>query len=156
MADPMEALLDFQRALDNETLFNSQDNSYLMFYDEPFEGGRRFSFSKISKKEIQVLSIFGLEDPINEITCYNVGYAVSENHRGKGLALEAVLTGIESLKKKLKEEGLKIFYLEAIVGITNKHSINVAEKIFSSKGIAMPDRESGTPALYFKKIIQIE
>lgn len=98
---------------------------------------------------------FGLEDPINGVVCYNVGYAVNEGHRGRGLAVEAVNIGIANLKNELSRTGLKIFYLEAVIDLMNIHSVRVAEKLFASSGVAMNERDTGTPALYFKKLIAI-
>lgn len=131
------------------------DAGYVMFYDEPFEGGKRFSFGKIINSEVQAMSIFGLEDPINGEICYNVGYAVSEFHRGRGLALEIINKGLEHLKNELNRTGLKRFYLEAVIDKNNIHSIKVAEKLFSIKGSPIIEGFTNTPAIHFARLIVI-
>lgn len=157
MPDPTNILLSLQQALDNgmPVVPGELEAGYKMFYDEPFVGGKRYSFAKIINREVQAISIFGLEDPIDEVVCYNVGYAVTKNYRGQGLAFEAVNQGIEKLKYELGQTGLIRFYVEAVIDLMNKPSINVAEKIFSNKGLEMNERDTGTPSLYFKRIIII-
>lgn len=92
MADPMIALLSFQKEIDSGRHIGPHDlkDNYLELFDEFPGGGKRYSNLKIVGAEVQALSIFGLEDPINNIVCYSVGYAVSEIHRKRGLAIEAV------------------------------------------------------------------
>lgn len=125
----------------------------MMMYDEPGVGRRRFSFVKIVVREAQALSIFGLESPIRGIPCYNAGYAVKENCRGRGLAIEAFNIGLEKLKIALRCENLNSFYVEAIIDEKNTSSLAVARKIFPGNGMPMEDGESGTPSLYFVKLI---
>ncbi len=157
MADPMIPLLSFQQKLDSGASVDSSliIEDYLTMYDEPGEGRRRYSYAKIIGKEIQTLAIFGLENSVDGIVCYNVGYAVKENHRGRGLAVEAINKGIEDLKKKFSLQGIKNFYLEAVVGVNNKHSIQVAEKIFLKPGVLILESESNTPSLLFRKLISV-
>lgn len=154
MADPIIILKSLQQALnDGMPLEQSEiEADYKFFYDEP-NGGRRFSFAKIINREAQSLAIFGLENPLNGLICYNVGYAVNERHRGHGLALEAVNFGLERLKTTLKSEGVSQFYLEAIIDKNNLHSINITNKLFLSPGVPTIDGESGTPSLHFKRLI---
>lgn len=156
IANPMDALIQFQDYLSSGMPIDPTllVNNYLEMYEEP-GGGRRFSFAKILENEIQALAIFGLEDHLNEILCYNVGYAVSENHRGRGLAIEAIKIGLARLKDNLKLEGVSQFYLEAVIEHSNIYSIKIAEKILNCKGVEVYERESGKPALHFKKLINI-
>ncbi len=88
MADPMIALLSLQDVLKNGPPVDPRelDDGYAKMYDEP-NGGKRFSYAKILGREVQVVAIFGLENPIDGVVCYNVGYAVNENHRGRALAV---------------------------------------------------------------------
>lgn len=153
----MIVLNSLQQALNDgmPVIPSELDAGYKMFYDEPFLGGRRFSFAKIVDGEAHTLSIFGLESPIDGVIYYNVGYAVKESLRGKGLAIEAVNTGIEKLKNELGREQVDKFYVEAVINITNHHSINVAKKLFLNDGIAMKEGTTETPALYFRKLITI-
>lgn len=156
MADPIIVLNSLQQAIDDgmHIDLNELEASYKFFYDEPGHG-RRFSFAKIINSEAQALAIFGLVTKIENIICFNVGYAVKDSCRGQGLAIEAVNHGLEQLKKQLKYEGLTKFYLEAVIDKNNIHSINVAKKLFADKPIPVIDGESGTHSIQFKKLIII-
>lgn len=156
MANPIIILNSLQEALDQGMPLDAGEleENYKFYYDEP-GNGRRFSFVKIVNREAQSLVIFGLENPIDGLTCYNVGYAVKESCRGRGFAMEAINYGLKKLITQLSHERLKAFYLEALVDQSNVHSINVAKKFFSNEPDLVIDRESGTISLQFKKIIYI-
>lgn len=155
MANPMDAIISTQEAFDSGANFDSNtlDAGYYMVHDNPENGLERYCFIKVVDKEIQAMSIFGLEDPINGTTCYSVSYAVKESHRRRGLAMDSVKHGLKKLTQELTRKGLKKFYLEAVIDRTNENSIKVAKKIFPSQGIPIEDDESGTPAFLFLKLI---
>jgi RimJ/RimL family protein N-acetyltransferase len=157
MADPMIALLGLQQALSSSPPVDPADldEGYIKMYDEP-NGGKRYSYAKIIDGEVQAVSIFGLEDPIGGVDCYNVGYAVNENHRGCGLAIEAVNKGIEDLKKRFSLTKMERFYVEAVIDATNSYSIEVAEKLFPGPGEAIMEKYTGSRALQFKRLIVIQ
>lgn len=157
MADPIDALHGLQEAINAGTPLNLRelDADYQTRCDES-DFGKRYIFSKIIDGEVQALAIFGLESPIGGEECYNVGYAVSENHRRRGLAFEAVSKGIDELEKIFSRTAKKSFYLEAVIDVTNSPSIKFAEKLFSGSGALTMERESGLPALHFKKLIVIQ
>lgn len=154
MANPMVMLNSFQDALNAGMQIHSHEliHGYKMYYDEPFKGGRRYTFAKVENGKVLVIAVFGLEYPIDNTTCYNVGYAVSENCRGKRLSIEAVNLGIERLKTELAKNNIKRFYIEAVISENNIPSIKVAEKLFSSKGTIIKERETGENAFHFKKL----
>jgi len=155
MPDPIVILDSLQQVLNDGMPVDPGElrDGYKMFYDE-LNGGKRYSFAKIIDGQAQALSIFGLEDPIGGVVCYNLGYAVKESLRRRGLAIEAVLKGLEILRVELGSIGIEKFYLESVVAKTNIPSIKVAEKIFSESGVLMNERDTGTLSLYFKKLIK--
>lgn len=157
MANPMDAIIATQQALDSGAEFNPNDldAGYYMVHDKPGIALERYCFVKVVDKEIQVMSIFGLEDPINGITCYNVSYAVKESHRGRGLAIEAVTHGLEKLTLEMKRNNLKRFCIEAFIDRNNVPSLQVAKKLFPDPGRSIIDDESGTPAIHFLKLVII-
>lgn len=157
IVDPMVALLSLQQAINNgDPTVNPHDigKDYVLIYDEP-DGKKRFGYAKVVSGDVQTLAMFVLTEPIDGVTCFNVGYAVKESHRGRGLAIEAVNKGIKELKKGLGRNSLRSFYVEAVIDETNAHSIKVAEKLFSSPGVGVKDHYTGTPALHFKRLISI-
>ncbi len=156
MADPIVVLQKLQQALDDGMPVDSTDldwKSYLTFYDEQ-PSGSRFSYAKVVDREAQALSIFGVEKPVDGLECFSVGYAVSEKCRGRGLSVEAVDRGLVDLKKKFGDK-MSSFYLEAMIDVSNEPSLRIASKIFDVPGVKTTDDESGTPALYFRKLIQV-
>lgn len=151
LVEHMQGLRSLQSALDRGGLvdFIELDADYKMIYDEP-NGRKRFWYPKIVDGEVQVLVTFGLESGAYKGTDrYIVNYAVSEKYRGRGLAIEAVNTGVEDLKNRLKR-----FYLEALIDETNIHSIKVAKKLFPDAAAPTTDEASGKPALLFFKLIE--
>ena len=147
----MDGLRSLQSAIDNCMPFSfvQLQSDYKMIYDEP-SGKRRFWYAKIVNGEVRALSTFGLEDgTYNQTDRYSVNYAVTENYRGHGLAIEAVNIGIEDLRKRLKR-----FYVEALIEETNVSSVAVAKKLFSGIGTATIDEVSRKPALFFYKLIE--
>lgn len=153
MADPMIALRLLQKALDADQVdLRGLDGGYLKMEDA-VPSGERYSYAKIVDGVAQAVSIFGLDDPIDGVECFSVGYAVNENHRRRGLAVEAVNTGIEDLKKRFLQTKLKRFYVEAVIEVKNISSIKVAKKLFSEPGIPCIETYSGKRSLQFKKLI---
>lgn len=156
MADPTIPLVKLQEAIDSGSYIvpSDLDEGYMKLYDIT-PSGRRYSYVKVINNEVQAVAIFGEDDPINGIDCYDIGYAVKDKHRGQGLSIEAVNKGVEDLKQILRQTSTKQFYLAALVAITNTPSLKVAEKLFLSTGVPAIDTESGTRSLFFKKLISI-
>ncbi len=155
--DPMIALREIQQALNSGISFDHRklSDGYITINKEFPDGGKTNSYVKIIDGEVQALAIFADEEPINNVDRYSVGYAVSEIHRGRGLGVEAVDTGIEQLKKKFGLAKIKSFYVEALIDVLNSHSINIAKKIFPGSGVPSEDQYTRAPALLFYKLIVI-
>ena len=101
MANPMDALLKYQHALNAGMLDPNQiEEGYLKLSGE-VRSGRKYDFIKILSVEVQDLAIFGEEEPYRGVPRYSIGYAVSEGHRGRNLAVEAVNKGIEEIKNSV-------------------------------------------------------
>lgn len=155
MANPMEALLKYQHAVNAGAVDPNQiEGGYLKLSGE-VPSGKKYDFVKILAGEVQALAIFGEEESYKGVPRYSVGYAVSENHRGRGLAVEAVNKGIEEFKKEFSRLKIKNFFVEAMIDKNNTPSIKVAKKLFPGDGVPKPDSETGTPALLFYKLITI-
>lgn len=157
MADPMDTLRGIQIQIDDGYPIDSYDaaTGYMVIHDKRSNTWERYLYIKIVNKEVQALSIFALEDPIYGLTCYSVGYAVKENYRRRGFAIEAINKGIEDLKNRFRPSKLEHFYVDALIDEENIPSIRLAEKLFPGPAVRMPDQETGTPALHFKKLITL-
>lgn len=157
MPDLMNALDSFQNEIDRgaSPKFCDLDRAYRVYADAP--GGKlRLTYAKVVKGDVQVLVNFALVEPIEDIPAFNVGYAVKPNHRGRGLAVEAVRKAIEEMKNGFsrQQEFGRNFYVEAIVEASNQHSIRVAEVIFGEPGKLITDVHANLPALYYKMLVE--
>lgn len=155
MANPMDGFNDFQQALKMGMPVHKLDAGYVGRYDE-IDSGKRYCYAKVVDGEVQALATFGQEEPIGGVSCYSVNYSVGEKHRRRGLAVEVVNKGIEELKKEFGRLKIKSFHVDAMIDVTNDASLGVARKLFSGSGLPKPDAYSGTPALYFNKLIVLD
>ena len=156
MANPMDALRSYQKALETGMPFYPEefDGAYLKRNGQ-VNGAIRFDYVKIIDGKVQALAMFAQDDPFKGVDRYCVAYAVSEAQRGQGLAVEAVNKGFEDLTKKFSEAKITGFYIEAMIDATNIHSIRVAKQLFPSPGVPTTDSETGTQSLLFFRLIAI-
>lgn len=154
MADPMNALNNYQNNVDAYELDPDRMVDGFLRLQGPKGNGFTVEFIKIVDREVQALAIFALEEPINGVPRFSVGYAVANKHRRRGLGFEAITIGIKELKRQVRAQNVSKFYVEALISNTNQPSIGLAKKIFSEDGVPNVDAESGTPSLLFYKLIQ--
>lgn len=152
MANPMEALVSYQQALDSGMLVDpsEMEGDYLL-RSGIVAGAKRFDYVKVVDRKVQALAMFVEDEPYEGTARFSLAYAVNEGHRGRGLAAQAINKGIEDFKKKFGQASVKSFFVEALIDQTNTPSINVAKQVFPGPGIEKPDSETGTPALLFYK-----
>lgn len=92
----------------------------------------------------------------NGVHFMQIGYAVPEDLRGQGRAKEIARAAIAELRKGLGEAGVKSFYVEAVVGVGNLASIQVAAKIIGGEPTPITDENSGEAALQYKALIHTD
>jgi RimJ/RimL family protein N-acetyltransferase len=152
MIDPMVALKSFQKAYSaNDVVVHTceLDKQLQVHLDRP-AGEPRYTYARISPgKAIKAVAIFTMADPHEGLPVFQVGYATAQTYRKKGLAKDVVAAGIAELKNGLGRNGLRAFYVEAIVGMDNVGSQKVAEAVISKEPVRVTDRHSGKPALQF-------
>jgi K+-transporting ATPase A subunit len=56
----------------------------IFLLDHP-EGTPRFAYAKVEKNEVQAIALFVLTEPVSEIPCFQIAYAVIEQMRQKGM-----------------------------------------------------------------------
>lgn len=151
MTDPSEALTSFQQAfLEGELdLQRGQiDKSLFVHVDHP-NGSPRFTYVRIEGETVTALVVFAIVDPIDGVPCLQVGCAVPEAHRRKGLAKSTMAAGIAELKQGLGRNGISTFYVEAVVGLDNEPSKRVAAAILANHPSNITDDVSSLPALHY-------
>lgn len=154
MTDPSDALRSFQKQLKQLQLHQCDlDKELFVHLDHP-DGNPRFTYVRLEDQTVTTLVNFIPVDPIEGTPCFQIGYAVPEAYRKQGRAKNAVISAIAEMRNGLARNGLKTFYVEAIVGKENEASRRVAEATFLSVPSDITDHVSGLAALqYVRKIV---
>ncbi len=155
MTDPSDALMSFQQAHENGDLLlqpGEIDAELLVHLDRP-NGKPRFTYVRIEKETVTALVIFAIAPAIDGLPCFQIGYAVPKKYQKSGRAKNAVRAAIVELQHGLSRNQIREFYIEAIVGVDNNASQNVATETISLSPLNINDEFSKLPALrYLKKI----
>ena|SRR5689334_348159 len=155
MTDPTNALQSFQQALLHGGIQLQPgvlDRDIYVYFDRP-NGASRFTFIRLEDTTVTAFVEFASCEAIEGTPCFAIGYAVPEAHRNQGLARNAIRAAISELQNGLGVIGLSVFYVEAIVGVDNKASQRVAEKVISDTPVLVTDQVSGLPAFrYVRKV----
>ena len=156
MTDPLDGLNQLQYAIDNgfNELFPCELSPELQCISDQPNGIQRFTYAEIKTGKIHAYSVFVVTENLNELPCFNIGYAVPETFRRRGFATSVLKKSIAELKNELARNNIKRFYLEAIVGTSNKASQKIANKLISQTPKECTDSESGQPALSYTRLIE--
>jgi len=151
MTDPMNALKQLQIALDKRVVQLTPCEIYRdlsVIIDQP-NGKSRFTYVFMENGLVQAVSLFVLAELVEGIPCFNVGYAVVENKRGKGLGTKVLKQGVDELLNGSRRNGIPEFYIEAIVYETNDPSNKLAKKVISEAPESITDCFSGEAAFHY-------
>jgi len=155
MVDPMKALVQLQEALDSHRVLPVRCELHpdlQVIFDQPL-GGLRITYAHIESEKVISVSVFALADPIDGVPCFNIGYAVIEDMRQRGLATDVVSKGIEELTNGFRRNGTEKFYIEAVVSDSNTPSNRLARKLLSNSPVPCTDVHSGEPALQYVRLM---
>lgn len=156
MTDPATALQSFQQALLSGSVHIQPglvDPKLYVHFDKP-NGEPRITYVRLEGETVTAFVEFVPCEPINGNRCWNVGYAVPDEYRSQGRAKEIMIAAVSDLREASDRLGLRVFYVEAIVGIENKPSQRVAEQTISDRPETVTDQVSGLPA--FRYVQRIE
>ncbi|HEX7115273.1 MAG TPA: hypothetical protein VF193_09080 [Steroidobacter sp.] len=156
MVDPMDALVKLQEAVNRGSVALWPGEVYPdlgVWMDAPL-GRSRVTYAKLAGSEVQAVALFFHNGFINNIPCFQTGYAVVEAMRRRGMASQLVAMGIEEMRTGLRRNGVQEFYVEAVVGLDNTASNNLARRLLSEAPERITDQLSGEPALRYVKLIQ--
>ena len=155
MTDPMESLIGLQEALIARTVQLQKCElhpSVKVLLDHPNDTPR-FTYAIIEDNKVQAIALFVLTEPVSGIPCFQIGYAVIEKMRNKGIGKKILAQAIEELTHGLSRSPMKEFYLEAVVSTSNDSSNNIATKLISATLKCDKDAYSGEQAYqYLRKI----
>lgn len=154
MIDPTDGMVSFQQALldgEIEVQPGSVDPKIAVYMDRP-QGQPRLTYVRISpSKVVEAMAIFTPVEPIDGLPTFQVGYAVPPQCRGKGFAKAIVAAGIAELKNGLGRNGIKAFWVEAVISEDNLVSRRVAEAVIAKEGKQTTDAYSGAAALQYAR-----
>jgi len=156
MTDPMNALKELQKALENKWVKLTPCDIHKemsVIADQP-NGVVRFTYALVENGKVHAISLFAITDPVEGLPCFNVGYAVLENMRGNGSGTEILKKGIEELYQGFARNGHREFYIEAVVGVENHASNSMAKKLISESPSRCQDHLSGEEAFQYLRKLQ--
>lgn len=158
IANPMDALASLQyevgsRGMPTHPTSCSPDIRVVL--DQP-NGITRYTYAVIEMGLVKAVAIFVMDDPIDGIAAFNVGYAVAKPYRRQGLGKRILEAGIQELSRGLGQHGVKQFYVEAVVGRDNMASQQLAKSVFSNTTTEGTDSESGVPVYSYLKLVSYQ
>lgn len=157
MTDPMNALIGLQRALDSGVVRprpGDLHSELAVIFDEP-NGTPRFTYALVGQSSVQAIALFVRTDPVQGIHCFNIGYAVVEAARRKGLGSKVLGLALDELKNGLGRAGIAELYVEAVVSTDNAPSNKLASKLISGQPDPGVDSFTGEPMLHYLKKIEL-
>jgi len=153
--NPMDALKSFEPALkagELEVGRGAVHPDLLVHIDHPM-GKPRATYAKMQGESVGALAMLGPADPLNGLRVFQLGYAVPQHLRKRGLAKDIAQAAIDEFTAAMVREGIRSFYVEAVVGVKNIASQKVAARVIGGEPKAITDENSGEAALqYIRKI----
>jgi ribosomal protein S18 acetylase RimI-like enzyme len=154
LVDPTDALVSFQREVRGGRLHAQPvPGADVVVHLDRLNGRNRFTYAAIKHRKVMAFAMFAECEAIQGLLCFQLGVAVPEAYRGQGRAKKIVNTGLRELQRGLARNGLRSFYIEAIVAADNNASQRVAASVFMVEPKKVTDHNSGLPALQFVRLI---
>lgn len=155
LVNPMDALKSFEPALRSGEI-NVQpgeiDPTIGVHLDRP-NGEPRFTYARFRNGALAAIAIISLAEPFEGLPCFQMGYAVPQHLRKRGLAKDIARAAIAEFTAGMNRNGITAFYIEAVVGQKNIGSQKVANTIWGEPVKDGLDEHSGEPILqYLMKI----
>lgn len=157
MINPLDGLLELQAGIESglKMMRCPGDGGLSVVFDQP-EGVMRITYAVIEDGVIIGYVVFLQDQPIGGVIVFNIGYAVREECRGKGLATRIVNSSIDLLTDAMGLGGhFDSYYIEAIVGIGNLASNKLAQNVISDTPRKIVDKHSGEDAYQYLCLINL-
>ncbi|WP_078802579.1 GNAT family N-acetyltransferase [Pseudomonas fluorescens] len=158
MTDPTVGMNNLQRAITKNNVVLTKGEIYpdlQMLVDHPAPGEVRVTYAKVLHGRIRGYVVFVKAQPFEGVPCFSIGYAVPEKFRKHGVGTEVVEKGIRELRNGMARNGLRQFYIEAIVDKNNIASQRLAVKVIAMEADRnVIEKESGKPAVVYMRLIK--
>jgi 20S proteasome alpha/beta subunit len=152
----MDALKSFEPALKSGELHvqpSVLDSTLLIHADNPTGSDPRLTYAKMRGASVGALVIFTGNGMEKGVPVFQVGYAVPQHLRKRGLAKEALRLALEDFRQAMADNGVPEFYVEAMVSEKNIGSQKVAADVIGGEPLQSADRESGEPCWRYERLI---
>jgi RimJ/RimL family protein N-acetyltransferase len=153
MVNPMHAFKTFEPAwkkglIDVEP---GQVDTTLLVHNDEAAGKKRFTFVRERGGTIIAMASFGPAEPFDGALVFQIGYAVPQHLRKRGIGTEIAQAAIAELANGLFQSGVERFFIEAMISVRNVASQKVAERVIGGTPEETTDDHSGEPALQYIK-----
>jgi RimJ/RimL family protein N-acetyltransferase len=120
--------------------------------DHPQGGSPRMTYAQFKGANVTGIAVFVMADPYEGLPCIQIGYAVCEAQRGKGVAKRLARVALADFTRFLAGRGWRDFAIEATVDRDNPASKAVASNLLG----AIPEEKDadGVPVWHFIKVIR--
>lgn len=155
MTDPGNALALYQEAFAAGAIPLRPcrlDPSLFRAVDQP-NGKTRFSYMRIAGKKITALVVFAQEGMAEGGPIFDIGYAVDDGARGRGLARSTLVAALAELEYGLKGANVPVIHIEVVIDVDHTVSQRVTAAIFPDAPKPITDSASGLPALHYYRTI---
>ncbi|KQO06887.1 hypothetical protein ASF09_11545 [Sphingomonas sp. Leaf242] len=130
------------------------DPSLIIHADEP-QGKVRITYARMDGNSVVGIAIITPAEFENGLPVFQIGYAVPQHLRKRGIAKKLVQAAIDEFTSGVKRGGVVHFYIEAMVGVKNIGSQKVAAHVIGGEPRETKDHNSGEAILqYIKEIGQ--
>jgi hypothetical protein len=151
----MDAFVAFEPALKRGDLKVQPGEVHpdiLVHFDSP-NGEMRLTYAKVRGESLVAIAIIVRAEPLNGLPVFQIGYAVPQHLRKRGLAKEIAQAAIDEFTNGIARGGITSFYIEAVVGVRNVASQKVAGHVIGGQPEEIEDDDSGEPALQYTRKI---
>lgn len=151
MTDPMDALKELQKAIDAQLVQMNpcELNPHLQVLLDHPNGTPRFTYAQIDHGKVQATVLAVGADFVEDIPCFQIGYAVAPQYRSKGVGQQILQQALAEFKNGMSRTQLTEFYVEAIVSTDNLPSNKIASSLISQSPTPCTDEDTNEPALQY-------
>lgn len=156
MINPYHALQSYQEAYRDGRISPDACKRHpelaVLFDNET--GSTRITYARIDEHVAKAIVIYIFMDEfINGLPCFELGYAVDPGHRDAGLATDTLRKSIEEMRAGFAQHG-KAFWIRAVIGEDNAPSHMVAAHVLAVDPTPITDGVSGLPAFEYLRLVQ--
>lgn len=151
LVNPMDTFKTFEPALKRGELEVERgrvDPKLIVHMDQP-DGTVRITYARMKGESVIGIAIITSAEFENGLPVFQIGYAVPQHLRKRGIAKELVRAAIDEFTAGVARGGIVHFYMEAMVGVKNTASQIVAAHVFGGEPRQTTDQNSGEPVLQY-------